>query len=586
MTDTAAARTDAREGVSPGAALRLALPAFTTAIFTAAVLLFWVQPMFGKMALPLLGGAPAVWNTALLFFQSALLVGYLYAHGLSSWLRPRHQVIVHLVLLGLAGASLPLAIGEGWEPPVAGTPVFWLIGLFALTVGAPYAVVSATSPLLQRWFAGTRHPAARDPYFLYVASNAGSLLGLLGYPLLFEPVLGLTVQSLAWTGGYLLMALLIAVCGVILLRAPARRGKPAAAAQVAAAPAAAVTAWDRLRWLAFAFVPSSLLLGATSHITTDIAAAPLLWVGPLALYLITFMIVFATRPLVGRALALRLESIAILGLALVMWFGNIGFAGIVVHMAGVFLITLGRHSDLAAARPAPARLTEFYVWMSLGGALGGAFNAIGAPQLFNGVYEYPLALVLAALTRALLAAPERRWPRPLDLVVPGLVVALLAGGAATGFDLRSWPAVVLLGLLVPAALGLYALKERPWGFALGLAAVLGLLQVIKPGPGLLAQHRSFFGTYRVNLDRSGEFQVFVHGTTIHGAQAVDPARAAEPLLYFAKDGPLGHALAARQAERPQMHIGIVGLGIGGTVCYRRPQDRLTLFEIDPVVVLV
>jgi cytochrome c-type biogenesis protein CcmH/NrfF len=302
---------------------------FAAALFVSAFLLFWVQPLVGKMVLPLLGGTPAVWNTCMLFFQAALLAGYAYALALTRWLSARAQAVVHVGLLVVAALALPPAIDAAASggAPGGGSPAWWLLKTLLVTVGPPFLVLSASAPLLQRWFSRTRDASASDPYFLYAASNAGSLCALLGFPVLLEPRLTLGQQGRAWAFAYGALALLVAACAAVALRArstdkeehSAGDGRRAAAAVHAAGPAGAaasedsarpgsaegVSAGRRLRWVLLAFVPSSLVLGVTTYVTTDLAAVPLLWVIPLSLYLLSFVVVFARRRVISTGLAAR-----------------------------------------------------------------------------------------------------------------------------------------------------------------------------------------------------------------------------------------------------------------------------------------
>ena len=423
------------------ASVDLALERRLTILFGAAILvsswlLFLVQPMFAKMVLPRLGGTPAVWNTCVVFFQATLLVGYLYAHLTTRWLGVRRQALVHLVVLVLPLFALPIAVTSN-PPPADGTPVWWLLGVLGLSVGLPFFVVSTTSPLLQRWFSTMPHRAAKDPYFLYSSSNFASLLALVSYPAIIEPSLRLADQSRMWTWAYAVFVALVAACAVSL-RSWGRQGlvhdevesSTSAAAVATAAPdtAAPAPAWGvRLRWLAFSFVPSSLMLGVTTHISTDIAAVPLLWVVPLALYLATFMLVFARRPLVPvRGLA-RLLPFAVIATVISMMFPSRPWWLIFLHLTTFFMAALVCHSRLAATRPAPRHLTEFYLWMSVGGVLGGLFNTLAAPLLFIGIVEYPLALAAAAALRPS-PAFRRGAPEGLQMLVglPGMVLCISA----------------------------------------------------------------------------------------------------------------------------------------------------------------
>jgi hypothetical protein len=554
------------------------LPLFAITLFVSALLLFWVQPMFSRMVLPTLGGSPAVWNTAMVFFQTALLAGYLYAHLVSRWLGLRRQVALHLALLTVAALTLPIAIGGDWAPPTEGTPVLWLIALLAWCLGLPFLVVSATAPLLQKWFAASGHPAGRDPYFLYGASNLGSMLALLGYPLLLEPLLTLDRQNQAWTLGYAGLAVLVALCGLAVWRRPA--GRAAAGAAAAAADDASVGWRERLHWLALAFAPSSLLLAVTAYITTDLASVPLLWVVPLSLYLLTFVIVFARRPLLRHAWMVKAQPFILIPLALVFDQSAAFWLVLPLHLAAFFVTAMVCHGELARRRPATSHLTEFYLWMAFGGMLGGVFNALLAPIAFDWVLEYPLALVLACLLRPRL--DQGRGGRLGTLALPLLVLLLMLLQVQwRRLGLPDLGVVGPLALLVPIAMLLYSFALRPLRFGLGVAAVLSAALLAGEANPVEGRARSFFGVYTIRHDPAG-YRFLEHGTTVHGAQHTDPVARREPLTYFHRAGPLGQIFASL-ADRPPRTVGAVGLGVGTVACYRRPGQHWTFFEIDPLV---
>src|SRR5678816_2588592 len=370
------------------------VPVYSVTLFLSAVLLFSVQPMVGKMILPILGGAPAVWNTCLVFFQISLLLGYLYAHLSTRWLGVRLQAIAHLGLLLLPLFLLPISLRGKYAAAPEAEPVMTLFGLLLLTAGLPFLAVATSAPLLQKWFAQTGHGSAKDPYFLYAASNAGSLLALLGYPLLFEPAMTLAEQSRQWRNGYLLLLILVFLCAVLLWKS-SRAAVPGPGVM----EPSVVTPLRRLRWVLYAFVPSSLMLGVTTYITTDIAAFPLLWVIPLSLYLLTFILVFARRQFLPRAWISR--ALALLAIpaiiALILEANYPHFILIPEHLILFFGLSMLCHGALADDRPSTIHLTEFYLWMSVGGVLGGVFNALIAPLVFDSVLEYPLMIVIACL---------------------------------------------------------------------------------------------------------------------------------------------------------------------------------------------
>src|ERR1700712_702485 len=378
---------------------RLVLIVYTAAIFTSALLLFSVQPLFTKMVLPRLGGSPAVWSVAMVFFQSLLLGGYAYAHYLMQLKNRMLPVAIHLVLLVIALLTLPLSIAGGWgEPPTSGYAV-WLLGLFAVSIGLPFFALAANNPLLQAWFVRTGHPNGPDPYFLYASSNIGSFLALLSYPVLLEPMFTLRTQNLIWTSGYGLLIVLIAACGILLLRSPANAAALNMPDDDADAPA---PSWVlRARWIFLAAVPSGLLIAVTAHISTDVAAAPLLWVLPLSLYLLTWVLVFQSRPLLPHKWVLMVQPLAISGVIVLLAVG--GEQNLLLTLGGhllcFFVIAMACHGELARTRPAAKYLTGFYVALSFGGMVGGLFAGLIAPFVFSWIAEYPILLALAVLCR-------------------------------------------------------------------------------------------------------------------------------------------------------------------------------------------
>lgn len=563
------------------------MAAFVATVFLGAALLFLVQPMFARMVLPLLGGSPGVWNTAMVFFQAALLAGYAYVHLTTTRLGVRRQAVLHLILLTATLLLLPIALPRGWEPPAQHSPVLWMLGLLAVSVGLPFFVVSTTGPLMQKWFAATQARTARDPYFLYSASNLGSMLGLLSYPFLFETSLRLADQSRLWAIGYGLLVVLAAVCAVVVWRTGDARTDGAPAADPAPAGDTAVTPSRRARWVLLALAPSSLMLGVTTHLSSDIAAIPLLWVVPLAIYLLTFTIAFARKPPVSRDLTLRVLPLILLPIAVVLT-ARIYVIWLMVplHLLLQFVATLACHRALADDRPDTRHLTEFYLWIAVGGVLGGAFNALVAPLLFRSVLEYPLALVLVALLAPSLRAVDRsRLNRILDVAVPlgiaaivaGIVVAVRAQGRTVG-----QPELVLLaaGLVFP----LFSFSRRPLRFGLGLAVLMLGLPVLFADRGReVHAERSFFGVHRVLRDPARKIHTLIHGTTAHGMQSLDPARAGEPLGYYHLKSPVVDVFATLRARVPDARVAVAGLGAGTLAAYGEPGQDWTFYEIDPLV---
>ena len=569
---------------------------FSLAMFLGAALLFMVEPMFAKMALPLLGGSPAVWNTCMVFYQGALLAGYLYAHLAPKWLGVRRQAAFHVGLLLLILFTLPISIFRGWTPPADGNPVAWLLLLLFLSVGLPFFVVSTTAPLLQKWFAQTSHAFAHDPYFLYGASNLGSLLALVAYPTIIEPYLRLHHQAWAWAGGYLVLIALISLCGVIVWRATGQTGTaislepPAAATGNGNAPSAAgpLSLSQRFWWVLLAFAPSSLLLGVTTFLSTDIASVPLLWIIPLTIYLLTFVLVFARKPLIPHRIMVFLEPFVLIPLA-VLFFVQIKattWQVLPLHLLGFFIIAMVCHGELMHSRPPAVYLTEFYLWISVGGVLGGIFNALLAPVLFNSVIEYPLMIVVACLLRPSLdPANQKSHPRRWDLLLPLILAVLLAllGQVFQAAPDRFRPLIILVIACTAGAI-CYSFRFRPWRLGLGLGVLIfaGMWFVVQPQRVLL-QERNFFGVSKVAEDDAGRYRILTHGSTIHGAQSLDPAERREPLTYFHRGGPLGQIFAVFSGPRAKQEVAIIGLGTGTITGYAQAGQRFTFYEIDPAI---
>ncbi len=561
----------------------LALFAVTTVV--SAFLLFWIEPLFAKMVLPLLGGSPAVWNTSLMYFQAMLLLGYLYAHLTSRYLSSRRQAVVHVTLLVLAVISLPVRVPSGWVPPASNNVIPWLSGLLTFAVGAPFLLLAATAPLVQRWLTDSNHPSAQTPYVLYAASNAGSLIGLLAFPIVMEPHLRLSEQSNLWGIGYGVAVALAVTCAVIIWRRPQRTVQEPEKSSSTSDESPTLIA--RVRWLALAFVPSSLLLGVTTYLSTDVAAMPLLWVVPLALYLITFIIVFARGARTVNRFALTIHGglITLLSLAL-FWQLDISLRSLYALHLGVFAATaLVLHGELAASRPSPRYLTEFYLWMALGGALGGAFNAIVAPLVFKSIAEYQLVLVAACFLR-----PSWRWrvgevvrriPVPILSTFPGLLVGWVAWHGYA--DHRVLGISVKVVSSVAALLMILMLSSSAFRFGIAIAgvAVASLVLNTRYGKDLLTA-RSFFGSYRVQ-HVYGPAHRLVHGTTTHGAQYLDPARRLIPQTYYHPGGPVGQIFTSLDSMLAGKGVGAIGLGAGTVLCYSKPGENWTFFEIDPLI---
>jgi hypothetical protein len=552
-----------------------------------AALLFVMQPMFTKMVLPRLGGAPSVWSVAIVFFQSALVAGYAFAHLLTRYAPGPRSVVIHLGVMVAALFALPLSIAEGWGQPPSVGEAFWLIGLFSVSVGLPFFALATNAPLLQAWFARTNHPAGRDPYFLYVASNVGSFLALVSYPAAIEPFIRLGDQARLWSIVFGVLIVMIAACGVFLWRTPIQ------AADSESAEAAVDTTrpmWpDAAYWIVLAAVPSALLVAVTAHISTDIAAVPLLWVTPLALYLLTFVIAFARRPIVPHWFVVRAQP----------WFMAAGIAALAflaglhvlllipVHLTVLFVAALMCHGELAQRRPAAKHLTVFYLWISAGGMLGGIAAALVAPHVFNWVAEYPILIALAALCRPVSAWPAgRRW-RPVTYGALAAAVLLLIAGQFVPIEINqtvfTWTVGAFLIVSVLSWRGLLA--------AIIVAATVYSFVLQGQHPGVTL--RSFFGVAKIYESSDGQFRVLKHGTTVHGIERIRQVNGKpvtgrpEALIYYRDGSAIAQTLEAVKARvGGPIRYAVIGLGAGALSCRAEPADTVHYYEIDPLIVRI
>lgn len=588
------------------------LALFTVTVFLGSFLLFLVQPLIARQLLPVLGGTPAVWITCMMFFQAALLGGYLYAHESTRRLGVRRQPLVHLAVLGAPLLLLPPAVDAAWNPPVEGTPIWWLLGALTVMIGGPFFALSAGAPLLQRWFSATDHPRAKDPYFLYVASNAGSMLALFAYPVVVEPLFTLAQQSVGWSMGYVGLTALTVGCAIATRRRsrtdePAREaeGRPAADG----ATFAGTSGRQALRWVLLAFIPSAWMLAVTTYITADLASVPLFWVIPLALYLLSFILVFARRPWLPHRWMKRVFPPSALLLVLLLATESAQPVIVVVsmHLLAFFIACMACHGELVATRPPAGQLTLFYLMMSVGGALGGVFNALVAPLLFAGLYEYPIIVVLGVAAVGPVLPPPARvlarsaWMSAGRDVFTGLAVAVAVWGLIVVADAvqlprgpaRSW---VIVGLPIMAC---YLFANRPLRFGLALGAVMAVTTFDVASHGKAVEYeRSFFGVHTIHRtvleideDEGGGLRPFnelYHGTTLHGRQEIDPdtnepVSPRRPRSYYSVAGPAGQVFRAMAELKPEARIGIVGLGTGGMAAHAENGQHLTFFEIDPAV---
>ena len=624
ITSVAAPADTGRRAV--GAGTTVLVVAFTATAFLGAGLLFVVQPMVARLVLPAYGGSATVWSTSSLFFQVLLLLGYLYTHLSTRHLGRRWQPPLHLVLLLLPLLVLPLSIPDDAVPPPGTSPVAWLLRVLTVTIGLPFFVVSTTGPLVQRWYSWTGGPRADDPYFIFAASNLGSFGGLLAYPFLIEPNLTLAQQRSWWSWAFVGFAALTGACGV----ATWLRSRGAAVPREAEVPGRTAHPSPTLeplalgrrrvaRWTVLAFLPSAMMLAVTSHISTDIAAIPLLWVVPLAIYLATFVAAFARRSRVVPRGVVRLAVGATFAalVASLLTFRVPTWLDIALNLTMLALVSYAAHARLAAERPPVRQLTAYYLVISVGGALGGLLNGLIAPLVFDRVLEYALVAVLVPLVLVSRSSGRRGGvvpaatpaeapavaPAEAPAVAPAVAPAEQPQAPVPGpGSPRNWvrlvngalAAVVVCGLAVFLLLRLppdgRALSLLAIGFAFlfgwrvgtrrleatGVLAVVVIAVLVLSTPGTIERSRTFYGSYRVS--EAGELHQLSHGTTLHGSQFTDERRT-EPTTYYARSGPLGAVFSLERFH----DVAVVGLGAGTIAAYGEPGERMTFVEIDPEV---
>ncbi|WAR46390.1 fused MFS/spermidine synthase [Methylomonas rapida] len=563
---------------------------FAGTLFASALLMFMLQPMFGKILLPLLGGTPAVWNTCMVFYQTLLFGGYWYAHWVTTRTGHQRQIQIHTALLIFSLFALPVALPANANPPVDSNPTFWLLWTLFLAIGLPFFVVSTTAPLLQKWFSHLGHRSSNDPYYLYAASNAGSLLALLSYPFLIEPNIGLAHQRLFWSIGYGVLCVLILICAMALWRSQTDNDEPAEISDIE--PIEAPPMRQQLHWLALALVPSSLLLGLTQYISTDIAAVPLLWILPLTLYLLSFILVFSKwADRIHPAMVIAQPAVLLVFIAysfinpavLPFWLD------LILHCLAFFLAVMVCHGELAKNRPHAEHLTRYYLIMSFAGMLGGLFNTFVAPFVFNAVYEYPIMIVAALLLRP--GFFNGRWFLqpifPLLLLVLGFGIYLSTESLWDYLDIIGGALILLAGLT-------YSARQNP----LGLGLLTGVILIFTIGlhglaSSTLYQERTFFGVLSVRdtvmadeNQKPEKVRELYHGTTKHGAERLTPANITTPLTYYSRPGPIGQLFSEFDAESQNWRIGAVGLGAGALACYHKDGQDWRFYEIDPLVVKI
>jgi hypothetical protein len=543
------------------------------------------------MVLPYLGGSQSVWTTCMLFFQAGLLGGYIYAHSVERIGLHVHAAL-HIVLLVLACIFLPPAIGRPFLSEDNGSPVFWLLTRLLAAIGLPYLILASSAPLLQVWLARSASTSQTDPYFLYAASNTGSLLGLLAYPFLLEPLCSIRKQGYVWSACFGLFAVLTSICALILWKG----SSPSNAERPSSPPSPhsdSIAKGTLAKWLFLAFLPSSLLLSVTVYLTADVASLPLLWVMPLGVYLMTYILAFSARATGVHHVWIRWLPLIVLVIVIVLLTEATEPLLLIVllHLLGLFWIGMACHGELARSRPPVTHLTTFYLCIAAGGALGGIFNALLAPAMFDSLAEYPAALVLACFVPVLATShssstpgmPPRQWRS--DILWPVILVlitcALMLLIQRTEIPAGRIRTALIFGLPLIVC---YTFSRRPLRFGLGIA---GLLLCNNQTPGIHGKStdrvRSFYGVHRIT--RNADYRVLVHGNTEHGRQNLDPERRSEPLAYYSRAGPIGELFDALTPADPRLqNVAVLGLGAGAMAAYARPAQTWAFYEIDPSVI--
>jgi SAM-dependent methyltransferase len=557
---------------------------FVITILTGSFLLFLVQPMVARMALPKLGGAPAVWNSAMLVYQALLLAGYAYAHRLSRE-TPKRQAGIHLLVLLAAAIWLPIGLAS-MTIPVDGSPIFWVPWLLVASIGPLFFAVAAQAPLMQRWFglAGNKG----EPYALYAASNIGSFAGLITYPLLVEPFMPIHEQTWLWSGLYAVLVVLVLTCAWKIW------GNRDGIAQSNETESAGTTVIDwktRIYWIALAAVPSGLMLSTTSHLTTDLMAMPLLWVIPLGLYLLSFSVAFSDNRTLANLITRIAPSIVLLAAATAFaFFGNAVIYSLISTVLLLFTVAVSLHAEMYRTRPDASRLTEFYLMMSVGGVVGGIVCAIFAPLLFDWTWEHPLLIFAAALLLPQIRLIPIGSDNTIDQKGPVRATVLLGliafavgitGGIMDPVG-TGWAKMAMTAVLM--AVGVFAIGTR---LAYGLV-VVGIMMANGGYYSMLlsaenVRSRSYFGIYTISSDMQAGFRWLTHGTTMHGIQSLKEPKL--PISYYGENSGVGLAFAKAEAlYGPKAAMGVVGLGSGTLACYAKPGQDWHFFEIDPLMV--
>jgi hypothetical protein len=569
------------------------LPLYTVTLFLSALLIFAIQPMFTKMVLPRLGGSPSVWSVAMVVFQTALFLGYVYSHLLVRGLKPGRTPIIHAAFLAVVATTLPLGIAKGFGTPPEHWLTLWLFGLFFVSIGLPFTALAASAPLLQSWFVGTGHKQAANPYVLYAASNLGSFAALIAYPFLIEPLTALQSQFLLWSLGF--YALVVLFAAIAYLAAGRKPDVP----QQDVEPRARPTASQCLSWTFLAAIPSALVIAVTAHISADVAAAPFLWVLPLALYLLTFVAVFRERPWVTHVSMQRLLPLGVAPLVL-NWAEPSDNYWLMIGALNLYifvLIALACHGEAYRTRPHRSRLTDFYLWISFGGAFGGIFAGLIAPNIFNNTHEYSILLAAAMLILPVMF--EGGWQQFVRDARPAIITATILAIAGVADNVRRLLGIevpprvfIIIFLVVLTAVMLFITRRIVPYFGLIVLTLL-VTELWQRGRGHILTVRNFFGVHQVVETTDRTHYLLFNGTTVHGLMRVRDASGIavlgrpEPSYNYYVGGAISETIEATRGVHGMLgEVATIGLGVGSVACHRQEGEQWTFFEIDPEVVRI
>ncbi|MBF0408163.1 MAG: fused MFS/spermidine synthase [Candidatus Riflebacteria bacterium] len=560
--------------------------------FIGACLLFFIQPFIARLFLPLAGGSPTLWNTCMMFFQMLLLAGYTFSHLNSTFLKSARSMFLSWLIFALPLLSLPIVFPEIISGNDTGS-VWWFIGALFSTAGLPFFALSTVSPILQKWYSDSGLPGASDPYFLYSAGNLGSLTGLLAYPLVVEPFFGLSLQNIYFYYGYIVFFAAITLSALILLffirrNIPEASEKSIKLPKNTAKPSVSYSHLDALKWVVLSFIPSTLSLGITHHISSEIAPVPLFWSVLLALYLLSFIIAFSPGIKLNLSALSRLIALfmTVLVFAFLRQLNEPIFVILPVHILVFFLSAILCHRMLADLRPPTSDLTAFYLFMSIGGAMGGIFNTLLAPMLFDSILEYPLALASVCWLLHHYSGSKIFGSGFKIEVVPFLLFFWMFTVRTVLGDRDSTDLLQLVFRNIIPSIAVFLVSSHRSAFSLSVLVLLFTACTI-PSPQGTTVHaeRTFFGIHRVTLSPDGKFTCLMHGNTIHGIQAKDVQDSKVPGLYYHPSGPVGDVFQLTERDMPRQ-VGAVGLGVGSIAAYGKKGDFFSYFEIDPAIVRI